>query len=131
MLQQADLEEKTHDLYLIPKGYAGQVRIVHEIENAPVPVTEGKYDVLRVNDRGYAITSLPQSKGYIDDLYYYVDKRGSVKRYQKAVFHMADQAVYREMVMNIRIPIFRLAVMRTWMIKELALGLRIFFMKRV
>jgi len=76
MLQQADLEEKTHDLYLIPKGYAGQVRIVHEIENAPVPVTEGKYDVFRVNDRGYAITSLPQSKGYIDDLYYYVDKKG-------------------------------------------------------
>lgn len=37
MLQEADLEEKTHDLYLIPKGYAGQVRIVHEIENAPVP----------------------------------------------------------------------------------------------
>jgi hypothetical protein len=52
------------------------VRIVHEIENAPVPVTEGKYDVFRVNDRGYAITSLPQSKGYIDDLYYYVDKKG-------------------------------------------------------
>lgn len=35
--READLEEKTHDLYLIPKGYAGQVRIVHEIENAPVP----------------------------------------------------------------------------------------------
>lgn len=76
MLQQADLEEKTNDLYLIPKGYAGQVRIVHEIENAPAPETEGEYDVFRVNDRGYAITSLPQSEGYIEDLYYYVDDKG-------------------------------------------------------
>lgn len=84
-----------------------------------------------MNDRGYAITSLPQSEGYIDDLYYYVDEKGMREAISESLFHMADQAVYREMDMNIRMPIFRLAVMRTWMIREKALALRIFFMKWV
>ncbi len=77
MLQKAELEPRTNDLYLIPKGYVGQVTILHDYENAPEPETEGNYDVIRVNDRGYAVTALPQSEGYIENLYYHVDENGN------------------------------------------------------
>jgi len=71
-----EMEKKTNDLYLIPKGYVGQVTIMHEFGYAPEPETEGKYDVFSVNNKGYAVTALPPSEGLIEDLYYYVDEKG-------------------------------------------------------
>ncbi|MCA1042414.1 hypothetical protein LCM00_23255 [Bacillus infantis] len=76
MQEKAEMEEKTNDLYLIPKGYVGQVTILHEFEYAPETVTEGVYDVFSVNNKGYAVTALPPSEGLIEDLYYYVDEKG-------------------------------------------------------
>ncbi|WP_419158972.1 DUF6843 domain-containing protein [Rossellomorea sp. BNER] len=50
--------------------------ILHEFEYAPEPETEGKYDVFSVNNKGYAVTTLPPSEGLIEDLYYFVDEKG-------------------------------------------------------
>ncbi|GLB61020.1 DUF6843 domain-containing protein [Cytobacillus sp. NCCP-133] len=77
ILQKAEVEAKTNDLYLIPQGCIGQVMILHEFEYAPEPETEGEYDVFSINKKGYAVTGLPQSEGLIEDLYYYVGEKGN------------------------------------------------------
>ncbi|MGE7602545.1 DUF6843 domain-containing protein [Peribacillus sp. NPDC097675] len=73
-------EEYTNQSYLIPKGYEGEVRVVHNIEDAPPPEKSDGFDVYRFNDKGYTLTPLPVSEGIINDQYYYVDAEGNKEK---------------------------------------------------
>lgn len=74
-----DLQEKTHDYYIIPEGYVGEVIVVYDIKHAPQPKKIGNYNVITINDKGYGITQLPVSEGIIEDKYFYIAKEGNKK----------------------------------------------------
>jgi len=67
----------TNDIYLIPKGYEGNVYVFYNVKDAPSLTKEGDYDVYVINDMGYFVTSSPEMDyGRVTDKYYYVDKNG-------------------------------------------------------
>lgn len=70
-------EKETHDYYLIPKGYEGEITILHNIKHAPEPQKIDDYKIINVNEQGYGITSLPESEGIIENKYYYIDELGN------------------------------------------------------
>ncbi|UVI29561.1 DUF6843 domain-containing protein [Paenibacillus spongiae] len=68
----------TYDLYLIPEGYEGIIRVNYNIDGAPQLQREGEYDVIHVNESGKAETSTPTfDYGTVIDQYYYVDEEGN------------------------------------------------------
>jgi hypothetical protein len=69
-------EKETHDYYLIPMGYEGEIIILHNIKHAPKPQKIDGYKVIKVNEQGYGITFLPESEGIIENKYYYIDELG-------------------------------------------------------
>lgn len=73
-------EEYTNELYLIPKGYEGEVRVVYDVEDAPRPEKSEDFDVYRVNDKGYTLSPLPESEGIIHNQYYYIDSEGNKEK---------------------------------------------------
>lgn len=73
-------EEKTNDYYLIPKGYVGEITVLYNIEDAPAPKRIGDYKVIKINELGYGITSLPESEGTIENKYYYIDSKGKKEK---------------------------------------------------
>lgn len=73
-------EEYTNELYLIPKGYEGEVRVVYNVEGAPPPEKSEEFDVYRVNDKGYTLSPLPESEGVIHNQYYYMDAEGNKEK---------------------------------------------------
>ncbi|MFJ7678647.1 DUF6843 domain-containing protein [Peribacillus sp. NPDC097198] len=73
-------EEHTNELYLIPKGYEGEVRVVYDVEDAPRPEKSEDFDVYRVNDKGYTLSPLPESEGVIHNQYYYMDAEGNKEK---------------------------------------------------
>ncbi|WP_410769419.1 DUF6843 domain-containing protein [Fontibacillus sp. BL9] len=67
----------TYDLYLIPEGYEGIIRVTYNIKDAPRLEREGKYDIIPVSANGKYETSNPMyDYGSVIDQYYYVDKEG-------------------------------------------------------
>ncbi|WP_027408870.1 DUF6843 domain-containing protein [Anoxybacteroides tepidamans] len=70
-------EEKTHYYYLIPKGYVGKFIVVYNIKHAQKPEKIGDYDVVKINEKGYALISTPQKYGDIEDKYFYIDEKGN------------------------------------------------------
>ncbi|RZT21336.1 DUF6843 domain-containing protein [Fictibacillus sp. BK138] len=70
------LKFKSREYYLIPEGYVGKVTVLYNVEKAPELQKIKDYKVIKVNDEGYALTSLSEPRGEIDNKYYYVDKKG-------------------------------------------------------
>ncbi|QGQ48192.1 DUF6843 domain-containing protein [Metabacillus sediminilitoris] len=69
-------EKKTHDYYVIPEGYIGEISVLHNIEHAPQPQKIDGYTVIEINEKGYGITPLPESEGIIENKYFYINKQG-------------------------------------------------------
>lgn len=69
---------ETDDIYLIPKGFEGDVYVFYNIKGAPMVETEDGYEVHVVNEKGYFLTSKPEwDYGTVTDKYYYVDEKGN------------------------------------------------------
>ncbi|RHW37212.1 hypothetical protein D1B31_15685 [Neobacillus notoginsengisoli] len=79
----AIFQDRTHDAYMIPKGYEGEIKIVHGINHAPKQKNEEGYDVVNVDGAGYAITAKPLTSALIEDKYYYVDEKGNKEEINK------------------------------------------------
>ncbi|CEG29161.1 DUF6843 domain-containing protein [Bacillus sp. B-jedd] len=79
----AIFQDRTHDAYLIPKGFEGEMKIVHGIDRAPKQKTKDGYDIVKVDEAGYGITSKPLTTALIEDKYYYVDKKGKKEEINK------------------------------------------------
>lgn len=68
----------TYDLYLIPEGYEGIIKVTYNVTDAPPLTREGEYDVIPVSADGKYETSTPMyDYGEVIDQYYYVDKEGN------------------------------------------------------
>jgi hypothetical protein len=80
-------ETKTNDYYLIPKGYEGEITILHNIKHAPKPQKIDGYKVIKVNEQGYGITFLPESEGIIENKYYYIDELGKKEKINDNCVH--------------------------------------------
>ncbi|MFJ7850017.1 DUF6843 domain-containing protein [Peribacillus sp. NPDC097206] len=80
-------EEQTNELFLIPKGYEGEVRVVYNIEDAPPPEKSEGFDVYRINDKGYTLSPFPESEGIINNQYYYVDAEGNKEKIDDSCIH--------------------------------------------
>lgn len=73
-----DKSNETNDIYLIPKGYEGDVYAFYNIQGAPMVETEDGYELHVINEKGYFLTSKPDMDyGTITDKYYYVDEEGN------------------------------------------------------
>jgi hypothetical protein len=72
-------EKKTHDYYVIPEGYIGEISVLYDIEDAPQPKKIDGYTVIEINEKGYGITPLPESEGIIENKYFYINKQGQKK----------------------------------------------------
>ncbi|GMK44530.1 hypothetical protein PghCCS26_16580 [Paenibacillus glycanilyticus] len=67
----------TNDIYLIPEGYEGDIRVNYNVQGAPILLKEGKYDVIPVGIDGIFNTSKPEMEyGLVTDLYFYVNAAG-------------------------------------------------------
>lgn len=72
-----DKNNETDDIYLIPKGFEGDVFAFYNIKGAPMVETENGYEVHVINEKGYFVTSKPDMDyGTVTDKYYYVDEKG-------------------------------------------------------
>lgn len=80
-------EKETHDYYLIPKGYEGEITILHNIKHAPEHQKIDGFKVINVNEQGYGITSVPESKGIIENKYYYIDEQGRKEKIKDNCVH--------------------------------------------
>lgn len=70
--------DETNDIYLIPKGFEGDVYAFYNIKGAPMIETEDGYEVHIINEKGYFLTSEPDMDyGTVTDKYYYVDEKGN------------------------------------------------------
>ncbi|MDR6121151.1 hypothetical protein QFZ87_000748 [Bacillus sp. SLBN-46] len=75
---------QTDDLYLIPEGYEGDVYVFYNVKGAPKVEQEDGYDIHRINEKGYFVTSTPDlDYGTVTDKYVYVDKKGKRKPIDK------------------------------------------------
>jgi hypothetical protein len=73
-----DKSNETDDIYLIPKGFEGDVYGFYNIKGAPIVETEDGYEVHVINEKGYFLTSKPDMDyGTVTDKYYYVDEKGN------------------------------------------------------
>ncbi|MFK2825133.1 hypothetical protein QYG89_05450 [Bacillus sp. B190/17] len=73
-----DKSNETDDIYLIPKGFAGDVYTFYNIKGAPMVETEDGYEVHVINEKGYFLTSKPDMDyGTVTDKYYYVDENSN------------------------------------------------------
>ncbi|RFU60776.1 DUF6843 domain-containing protein [Peribacillus glennii] len=88
------LLKKTHEYYLIPKGYEGQVRVVYNVEHAPKPEKNGDYDVYRINENGYTLSPLPEGGGAIENQYFYIDEDGQKKKIDDScIYHGGSEGI--------------------------------------
>jgi hypothetical protein len=91
LMQKVDhSDEKTNNIYLIPKGYEGSIITFYNVADHPRIKKQGEYNVIPVKEKylealkdteiyryGIALTSTPdRTYGEINDKYYYVDSEG-------------------------------------------------------
>jgi|GEM_PF-1641298 len=69
-------KDKTYNSYFIPKGYLGKVTVVYDVKHAHKPEKIDGYDVIKINEKGYAIISSPENESIIEDKYFYIDEKG-------------------------------------------------------
>lgn len=68
--------DETNNIYLIPEGYEGEVYVFYNVKGAAKVETEDGYEVHKINEEGYFVTSEPDMNyGTVTDKYYYVDER--------------------------------------------------------
>lgn len=80
----------TYDLYLIPEGYEGEIRVIYNVAGAPALQREGKYDIIPVSRSGTYETSTPMfDYGEVIDQYYYVDGSGNRTEIDPSCVHVA------------------------------------------
>ncbi|MBD7964957.1 DUF6843 domain-containing protein [Fictibacillus norfolkensis] len=84
------MEKETYEYYLIPANYEGEVTVIYNIKEEPVAKKMGKYNVIQVNDHGYALTSLRQAEGTIKNKYYFVDKNGEKVKIDEKCVHIGS-----------------------------------------
>lgn len=69
--------DKTNNIYLLPKGYEGNVYVFFNVEGAPSLEKEKDYSVFDINHEGYYATSASDMEyGTVNDKYFYVDSDG-------------------------------------------------------
>ncbi|MGO4110862.1 DUF6843 domain-containing protein [Paenibacillus sp. YAF4_2] len=69
--------DSTNDIYLIPAGYEGEIRVNYNVPGAPALEKEGKYDVIPIRNDGTYDTSKPDMEyGLVTDQYYYISEDG-------------------------------------------------------
>jgi hypothetical protein len=69
--------DSTNDIYLIPVGYQGGIRVNYNVQGAPALEKEGKYDVIPIRDDGtYDTSKSDMEYGLVTDQYYYVREDG-------------------------------------------------------
>lgn len=74
-------EVYTHDRYLIPDGYTGNVTVLYNVPQFPKVKKEGKYDLLPVDHEGVFVTQTQDLEyGTVDDDYYYIREDGKRSR---------------------------------------------------
>ena len=67
----------TNDLFLIPAGFEGTVRVTYNVPGAPELRKEGRYDIIPVRPDGTFETSTPDMEyGMVTNQYFYVDEAG-------------------------------------------------------
>ncbi|QFP76431.1 hypothetical protein [Deinococcus sp. AJ005] len=64
------------DLFLIPQGYSGWVRVEYEVKGAPSLKLLDGYRVSPLASNGLFKTSSGQPQGWAQDVYKFVDARG-------------------------------------------------------
>ncbi|MBH0169121.1 DUF6843 domain-containing protein [Fictibacillus sp. 18YEL24] len=84
------MEKETHEYYLFPANYEGKVTVIYNIKEEPKAKKMGDYNVIQVNDQGYALTSLPQAEGTIKNKYYFVDKNGERVKIDEKCVHIGS-----------------------------------------
>ncbi|SFF04977.1 hypothetical protein SAMN04487969_11294 [Paenibacillus algorifonticola] len=63
----------TNDIYLIPEGFEGDIRVNYNVQGAPALEKDGKYDVIPIRVDGTYDTSKPDMEyGLVTDQYFYV-----------------------------------------------------------
>lgn len=75
-------ESASHDIFLIPDNYRGQVVIEYGVQDGAEKEYEGKWRVYRVPENGYLKTMFTIKGNSIrlsDSKYFYVDKNGNRK----------------------------------------------------
>lgn len=87
---QEQLEKETLEYFLIPSNYEGKVTVIYNIKEEPKAKKMGDYNVIQVNDQGYALTSLPQAEGTIKNKYYFVDKNGERVKIDEKCVHIGS-----------------------------------------
>jgi hypothetical protein len=68
------------EIYLIPKGFTGWVRIEYGVYGAPTLSEEGRRYLVRVPNQGYVRTSTKFEEGWAIDQFLYVDGQGNRER---------------------------------------------------
>lgn len=67
----------TNDIYLIPAGFEGDIRVTYNVQGAPALEKEGKYDLIPIRVDGTYDTSKPDMEyGLVTDQYFYVSPDG-------------------------------------------------------
>ncbi|WP_137791015.1 hypothetical protein [Bacillus sp. E(2018)] len=84
------LEKKTNEYYLIPAGYVGEVTVIYDIGDEPKADKVGNYNVIKINDKGYALTSLPEPEGTINNKYFYVSNNGHKEKIAEKCIHIGS-----------------------------------------
>ncbi|NOU97657.1 hypothetical protein GC093_31175 [Paenibacillus sp. LMG 31456] len=77
-------ESQTNDIYLIPEGYEGRIKVTYNVEGAPALIKENNFDVIPVKDDGtFSTSNVNMEYGTVTDKYYLVDKEGKRKPVEK------------------------------------------------
>jgi len=90
-------KDKTYNSYFIPKGYLGIVTVVYDIKHAPKPERIDGYDVIKINEKGYAVISSPENETIIEDKYFYIDEKGNKEEIdQRCIGRGYEEEIQRE-----------------------------------
>ncbi|WP_043930019.1 DUF6843 domain-containing protein [Bacillus sp. EB01] len=84
-------QERTHNAYLIPKGFEGEIKVVHDIKNTPLEKTSDGYDIININESGYGLSAEPLDSSLIEDKYYFVDESGNKEEIEKLCISVGDR----------------------------------------
>ncbi|OCA82419.1 hypothetical protein A8F94_21185 [Bacillus sp. FJAT-27225] len=84
-------QERTHNAYMIPKGFEGEIKILHDMKNAPQEKTADGYDVITINESGYGLSAEPLDSSLIEDKYFFVDENGDREEIEKLCVSVGDR----------------------------------------
>lgn len=101
LLYSPEKEVFTHDRYLIPDGYTGNVTVFYNVPQFPKVKKEGKYDLLPVDQKGVFMTQTQDLEyGTVVDEYYYVRDDGKRSKIADACISSMVTGSYSKGMMN-------------------------------